>query len=85
MRLTINLPRVHNDLQPVEWPTAKVNRTSDLYVAARRRGCNGSGDAIDRPAHAVSGERAGGLESSAGGIEPTAATSKSHHDLLPIT
>ena len=27
MRLTINLPRVHNDLQPVAWPTAKVNRT----------------------------------------------------------
>jgi hypothetical protein len=31
----------------------------DLYVTARRRGCNGSGDAIDMPAHAFSGERAG--------------------------
>jgi len=64
--LTINLPHVRNDLQPVAWPTANVNRTrlatsprTDAIVTARRRGCNGSGDAIDMPAHAFSGERAG--------------------------
>jgi hypothetical protein len=30
MRLTIHLPRAHNDLRQAEWPTPDLNRTDSL-------------------------------------------------------